>query len=635
MAAAAGTLAAHQVVSQEIRIPGGNVDLPGIQGLTGGANQPMPSGSGIVFGQVTEADSTRPVAGAIVTLSIPGTQPLRVMADGQGRFGFRDLPKGRFNLSSTRPGWVDGAYGRTRPGGSSLGLTLGDGEKVSGVVIPMWRFASITGTVVDELGEPVINANVRVLKRQLVNGRIRLTPLTQDSTDDRGIYRIGMLEPGEYVVAIPMSQGSGIDLPFMALDGARDVVVTRVAARVAESAAAAPMIVSTDGTSPIGMTEDGRALAYPTVFYPNASGAAKAQVLTVASGDERSGVDFAMKAVPTVKVSGIANGPEGPVQNLSLTLVPSEADDLITGIETLSGYTDGQGRFTISNVPPGQYTLRAVRAARTAGAPLEGIAAGTATFVMRNEITSIGPQSSSTAPTLWAEMTVAVGSRDLNDLSVGLRPGIKIGGMVQFNGASARPTPQQLAALSVVLQPADVRPGVQPGRGRAEGTGTFTTGGVPPGRYVVSVQGGLPNWTFHSVMVNGRDASIYPIELESSDISGVMINFTDRPSEISGQVSLDSGSAEALTVLVFPADQSAWTGPGAGSARRFLSTRAAKDGKYTLSNVPAGDYAAVAVPDKMTAEWQHPKFLESLLPSATRFRVSDGDKISQNLKVAR
>jgi hypothetical protein len=41
------------------------------------------------------------------------------------------------------------------------------------------------------------------------------------------------------------------------------------------------------------------------------------------------------------------------------------------------------------------------------------------------------------------------------------------------------------------------------------------------------------------------------------------------------------------------------------------------------------------VPDKLIADWQRPKFLESLMPSATRFRVQDGDKVVQNLKVAR
>ena len=53
-----------------------------------------------------------------------------------------------------------------------------------------------------------MNTTVRVLKRGIVGGQWRLTPGAQDTTDDRGAYRIGMLEPGEYVVAVPMSQNT-------------------------------------------------------------------------------------------------------------------------------------------------------------------------------------------------------------------------------------------------------------------------------------------------------------------------------------------------------------------------------------------------------------------------------------------
>jgi len=74
---------------------------------------------------------------------------------------------------------------------------------------------------------------------------------------------------------------------------------------------------------------------------------------------------------------------------------------------------------------------------------------------------------------------------------------------------------------------------------------------------------------------------------------------------------------------------------GLASPVQAKLVRADKDGKYRVSNVPAGEYLAVAVPDKLIADWQRPKFLESLMPSATRFRVQDGDKVVQNLKVAR
>jgi hypothetical protein len=164
-----------------------------------------------------------------------------------------------------------------------------------------------------------------------------------------------------------------------------------------------------------------------------------------------------------------------------------------------------------------------------------------------------------TEATLWAEMAVSVGGRDLEDLNVGLRPGLKMSGQVQFNGGAERPTADQLPGLALVLEPADFRPGVSQGRGRVESSGNFSTVGVPPGRYFVRVLGGFRNWTFHSAMVNGRDASVTPVDIDGGDINGVVINFTDRPSELSGQVQTESGSPEAVSVLVFPAEQAAWT----------------------------------------------------------------------------
>ena len=83
------------------------------------------------------------------------------ITNGSGRFVFRRLPKGSFGLTAIKPGYVEGAYGRSRPGGSSAMVELADGQR-SDVVIPMWRFAALSGTVIDEAGEPLVGVDVRV-----------------------------------------------------------------------------------------------------------------------------------------------------------------------------------------------------------------------------------------------------------------------------------------------------------------------------------------------------------------------------------------------------------------------------------------------------------------------------------------
>ena len=630
-----------RIVQEAINIGG---PVPGVG--PGGPTTPLPMGTGLIFGQILDAGSTRPVGGALVTLSISGTTPLRALADGQGRFAFRDLPKGRYNLTATRAGYVDGAYGRMRPSGPTLPLELTDGERASGISISIWKYAAIAGLVVDDQGDPLVNAPVRTLRRSVVGGQWRLTPGPQDMTDDRGTYRISMLEPGEYVVVVPMSQGGmAVELPVMPVDGARDVMTfvatTRVAAVAGGGGAMGgmemPVFIDGLGGPTAGIGEDGRPLAFPTQFYPTSPSATRATVLTVGSGEERSNIDFQLKPVRTSKVSGTAVGPEGAAGSLMLTLAPAEASELVTSVETMTTMSDSSGAFTFQNVPPGQYSLRASRNPRLAlGGPGETtvIQQGGAVMVTRSVTSTGAPPPLPTESMLWSEMTMSVGNSDVNDAIVTLRPGLRVSGTLQFDGTATRPTADQLPSILVSLELADVRPGV-PGasRGRVEQSGTFATMGVPPGRYFVRVASAPSGWTFRGATIGGRDVSDTPLEIDG-DVTGVVLSFTDHPTQLTGNVTADSGSPEGATVIVFPTDSSAWVGYGS-SSRRLRTARADKAGGFSISSLPAGEYFIAAVPDKMAADWQNPKFLEGLTSDATRFRIGDGEKRSQNVKVSR
>ena len=50
---------------------------------------------------------------------------------------------------------------------------------------------------------------------------------------------------------------------------------------------------------------------------------------------------------------------------------------------------------------------------------------------------------------------------------------------------------------------------------------------------------------------------------------------------------------------------------------------------------PAGDYIAVAMPDKMANDWQNPKFLQAVSSQGERVHISDGSKAALTLKVIR
>ena len=343
-----------------------------------------------------------------------------------------------------------------------------------------------------------------------------------------------------------------------------------------------------------------------------------------------------MRGLELRRVDGNAMGPEGPVGGLQVTLAPAEASELVTSIETITTVSGAAGAFSFAAVPAGQYTLRATRSPRMmVSGPGETttMVQGGAVMVTRSVVSGT-PAPLPTESTLWAEMSLAVGGNDISDLAVTLRPGLKVTGNVQFDGTTPRPPNEQLPSIAVTLEAADVRPGVTgTARGRIETSGSFATVGVPPGRYFVRVAGAPQGWTFRGATLGGRDVTDSPLEIDG-DVSGVMLSFTDRQTQLSGMVTAESGPPDAATVLVFPTDSSAWSGYGSAS-RRVRTARVDKTGNYNVTNLPAGDYFVVAIPERIAADWQNPKFLETLTGDATRVRLADGDKRTQNVKVAR
>ena len=148
--------------------------------------------------------------------------------------------------------------------------------------------------------------------------------------------------------------------------------------------------------------------------------------------------------------------------------------------------------------------------------------------------------------------------------------------------------------------------------------------GVPPGRYFVRVADAPQGWTFRGATLGGRDVTDAPFEIDG-DLTGVMLTFTDRQTQLSGTVTSETGPPDAATVIAFPTDSSAWVGYGSAS-RRLRTARVDKTGNYSITNLPAGEYFVVAVPERMAADWQNPKFLEGLTADATRVRLPEGDK---------
>ncbi len=627
------------------------------------ANQPPPTG--LIVGRVVDGSTNRPVAGVTVSLlggPVAALGPARTMpralTNGTGQFVFRKVPKGSYQLRATRSGYADASYGQRRPGSVGGSLPLDDGQRVGDAVITIWKQATISGTVVDEAGEPLVSVQVRAFQRRFVSGRPRVVPAGTATTDDRGVYRFSSLTPGDYLVAflwreaaVPTSVADLANNPALMNDPKNaDVMRERAMIGSSFSTPGSPYSVQVGGlmrdlssSSPVppAGTADGPIYIYPTQFYPGVPGAARARAITVGSGESRDSIDFALRPMKTSRVSGTVIGPDGPVSNTAVRLVPAN-DESLTEMETSATMTGPAGEFTLLGVPAGQYVIKVVRQPRappsTQNTPVMTQIQIGSSMIMSSSFgnPNAPPAPIPDDPTLSAEVTVGVNGADLTDVVVPLQRSARLTGRFEFDGSAQKPDALATMRIFVTVTRADGGTSGNPLTGtlpgHADGTGVFKTYGILPGKYLLRASA-PEGWTFRSATSEGRDLADVPFDVRGADINDVVITFTDRPTKLTGVVRAPDGNLDsAALVVIFPSDASA--ADAAANPRRFRFTRTDRTGGYSFAGLPAGDYAVAAIREETTPEWQDPQVLEELGRSATQVRLAEGDTRVQDLKSA-
>jgi len=584
-----------------------------VSALTAGvvlsSQAPKPSAAtGLIVGIVIDAATGKPASGAVVSISggaavspfdrdAPAAMP-RILTSADGRFVYHDLPRGDYSITASKSGFAEGAYGRRRPGGPSVALALADGEKTAEVIVRIWKFAAISGTVLDEAGEPVVGARVRSWRRAFDRGRYGFVAAAAASTDDRGVYRLGGLMPGDYVVGVPALQVPALSSesrPSSSLEVTPSVGFNTAATRLGPG-----LDVFLRGAPVPPPPVDGRLSLYPTIWHPSAASSAQAASVTVTSGLERSGIDIQLYPLPTARVSGTVTRGEGAISAIPVRLIPSgdEIDE--------SGFlaaADGNGSFVFPAVPAGQYTLRVA-----------------ATMSIEQKQTLLS--------TLWGEMPLTVGESDVSDAALVIGRSIRIYGRLEFEGS--KPGPTKVDRVPLLVESVDRRL-TFPSAPIFLDAGQFSSGGYPPGRYFVRVSGSPIGWMFKSATYNGRDVSETPIELVNEDVQ-VVLTYTDRWTGLAGTVDTADGRQDAdAIVLVFPTDSKLWVNYGA-TPRRLKSARTRKTGEYNFNSLPPGSYHVIALPDEQAADWMDPAFLEAASRVATRITIAEGEQRTSNLR---
>ena len=521
------------------------------------------TGSGEIRGRVTDADTGEPLRRARVSLTCPDQSVSRaVRSDLEGRFVFDQLPACRWSMSVSKPSYLALAYGQTRPSESSRLIELADGQTVEKLDMALPRGGVITGRVTDDLGDPVAQVRVAAMRRaySYTEGHRRLVPVGNGGeTDDLGRFRLSGLAAGTYVV----------------------------------------------GTSftPVFWARPENGPAFVPTYYPGTPHVAEAQAVTVQTGRERAGTDFALAVGRTVSVSGTvvdSSGRPHPTATVSITY--SEGSGSIRlGVPVEAG-----GQFRATNVVPGEYMLSAQVGEWYTG---EG--------------------ESVTLP-------ISVAGEDITGLTLVLGAGARLIGHIDF----AEGVSPDFAAAALRVGTVAERDVTRSSSVREDWS--FELRNVDAGRNRFYASGLPAGWWIAAAAVGDRAVPDGLFEVRPGEtLAGVRIVLSNRPRAVLSGNAIDERGRPIVRykVVVFSQDRSRWTagGPAGGPSFAPVSVTSTPDlrGEFKVNDLRPGRYFAVAVEYLDQGDEFDPEFLDRWSRRATRVEMTEGSQVTVTLKIVK
>jgi protocatechuate 3,4-dioxygenase beta subunit len=528
-----------------------------------------------VSGRVVGADGL-PIARALVHAHRPYIAGQQAETDQSGRYHIDGLVAGEYTIAVRKFGFESRQYGQES--GTAVGrlVTLKDGQSVNALDVTLLRPGAISGTIVDEFGEPVQDVMVGAVQLQPNPGGARGTRVigrSSSRTDDRGQYRLSGLAPGAYFVQ-----------------------------------------AAVEGDLPAGT-------GYLPRLYPGVTAFDQATETKVDFGTEVRGVDFAVSATETYRVTGRVWDASGNVARGSVSLAVSERSGTVQA-QARSMNIGPDGSFEFTNVGPGDYVVQASAASRV-------------------PITSGRP---TTTAIQFAMSYVTIRGSEPPPVDLRLTHGATLIGRVRYEGLTPGPSPlltietlgadrDRTSVLFSGSQSADVQP-----------DGTFEIMSVF-GPTLIQAQPQRSDWYVKSVFFKGQDIVDTPFDFGSGAFRDIEVVISTTGATVTGRV-IDDRSAPVrdYAVFVFPTFRDLWF---VGS-RWVKGLRAASlDRPFVLTGLPPGDYWVAAFDPPENAgpmagmsgtrptPVSDPSLLQSLSSRATRITLGEGQTQDVTLRVIR
>jgi hypothetical protein len=513
------------------------------QGRRGGTPYPGPDvrGTASIVGHVMTPGSNTPVRAADVVATNEIGASVGTKTDQNGAYRLEGLPAGNWRLTASKGGYVTWQFGQRRPFLPAQPVSLGQGQAFT-ADIPLTRGGAISGRVYDASGDSLGGLHVRVYRATMEQGMRRLKAVgLADLTDDTGSFRVYGLPPGDYYVAASM--------------------------RVAPI----DSIVET---------------TYAPTYFPGTSDLSEAQRIKLGLGAEATAT-FQLLTIRTSRISGTVLTSSGAPADAFLHLVPHGSE---FGIPTgAGGVTRADGSFTLHDVAPGRYVLKA-------------------------SLRGVGPDEAASIP-------LTVGGNEVSGISVMTGRPASLRGTIVADAGVTRTLPDKLTVIAYSAREGNTV--LDRGDGLKFDIGSLNE----PFRLALD---GLPEgWAVKQILVSDVDMIDDAIELSPGQQGVTRIVVTDRLTEVNGTVA-PTDKTTPRSVVVFPENSAKWI----ARSRHIRRIEVEPDGSFRIRGLPPGErYLAFATDYLEDGEHLDPEFLTEIRNIAVPFTLGDTEKRTLDLNV--
>ena len=481
-------------------------------------------------------------------------------SDQDGHFKITDIQPGRYRIFVERTGYIEVDEKRRRSEG--MVISLAAGQDLKDQTLRMLAAGILTGRVLDEDGDPMANVEVTVLRRKAS----AFEASGSAHTNDLGEYRIGGLLAGKYyVVATPLPN-------FQTLIPAKQ--------DPGDTANAAP------------------ALAYGATYYPNAADRAQASPIELHAGEEMP-VDFSLTRRHSARIRGRVSGLGG---SPSAVMLRGKNGNPIFN----AGEVDKDGKFEISNVAPGSYTLTAM---------------------------TVGAETP-----LITRRTIEVGAADIDDVQLTPLPPATVRGQIHFSGKFPKSDVSQTIVYLHPTEGDDSYDGVtigdesatSPNFVKVKPDGSFEVKNVAPGVYEIDVSGdakAFGNAFVESLAVGTKNYVDTGLNVTGGTVA-VAVTVSGEAGVIDGAAASDKNEpvGEAVVVAVPDARFRA-------QASRYRRVLADQTGRFTLRGLRPGTYTLFAWEHLEGDEYRDADFLELFEGHGVEVKVEKSSHQTVSLKI--